>query len=329
MTREAKVGLLLGLVFIVAIAVVLRGVNQVGQDGVDETEQLLRDAGGKKSVEMIDLASEARKLSSEEPVVNAMNTGTSSVPPDYNTYDVKREEIIPVVNQEPGISSYRPESRQGSWDSEVRHEMEPPRLDNQPLKQKVVNPPSAKFKEELDRTEIPKIVQKQGESPDSLVDRLKKRIGHDSGSNDLIKNQKADSPTKTYVAVKGDDLSKIAIKIYGRVEGKRWVNIKRIYQANKGEMVSMDDLKIGQKLKIPSIPGMVAPKEQQRLSPGGNVHKTSGAVYVVKKGDRLWSIAEKKLGSGIRYKEIKLLNKDTFKKGDRLVPGMKLKLPVK
>ena len=37
MTKEAKIGLLLGLGFIVAIAVVLRDVHQVGQDGLEET----------------------------------------------------------------------------------------------------------------------------------------------------------------------------------------------------------------------------------------------------------------------------------------------------
>jgi LysM repeat protein len=56
---------------------------------------------------------------------------------------------------------------------------------------------------------------------------------------------------------------------------------------------------------------------------GGTVD-TAYETYVVVKGDSLWLIAQKKLGNGTRYKEIKTLNGLT---GDTIFAGQKLKLP--
>ena len=47
-------------------------------------------------------------------------------------------------------------------------------------------------------------------------------------------------------------------------------------------------------------------------------------TYTVVKGDTLWGIASKKLGSGTRYKEIKTLNGLS---SDTIYAGQKLKLP--
>ena len=49
-------------------------------------------------------------------------------------------------------------------------------------------------------------------------------------------------------------------------------------------------------------------------------------TYTVKKGDNLWRIAQKLLGSGNRHKEIKSLNN---LKSDKLQPGQVLKIPMK
>jgi LysM domain. len=47
-------------------------------------------------------------------------------------------------------------------------------------------------------------------------------------------------------------------------------------------------------------------------------------TYTVQKGDTLWRIAEKELGRGTRYPEIKKLNGLT---SDTIYPGQVLKLP--
>lgn len=49
-------------------------------------------------------------------------------------------------------------------------------------------------------------------------------------------------------------------------------------------------------------------------------------TYTVAKGDTLWAIAQKKLGSGARYTEIKALNGLA---SDTIRAGQKLKIPAK
>lgn len=56
----------------------------------------------------------------------------------------------------------------------------------------------------------------------------------------------ASPTTKTYVVVKGDSLSKIAKREYGRAEDWR-----RIYEANKDIIKNPDLIYPGQTLKIP------------------------------------------------------------------------------
>ena len=51
--------------------------------------------------------------------------------------------------------------------------------------------------------------------------------------------------------------------------------------------------------------------------------------YVVKSGDSLWKIAAKQLGNGSRHDEIAELNSDTLNGDDNLTVGMHLKLPTK
>ena len=50
--------------------------------------------------------------------------------------------------------------------------------------------------------------------------------------------------------------------------------------------------------------------------------------YTVQKGDTLWKIAAKELGSGHRWKYIYELNKKRIKNPDKLQAGMRLELPV-
>ena len=56
---------------------------------------------------------------------------------------------------------------------------------------------------------------------------------------------------------------------------------------------------------------------------------TSTRFYTVKDGDSLWSISADQLGNGIRYKEIAQLNKDVLPNEDDVRIGLKLKIPAK
>lgn len=51
-------------------------------------------------------------------------------------------------------------------------------------------------------------------------------------------------------------------------------------------------------------------------------------TYTVAKGDCIWNIAKKYLGSGSKWQEIYNLNKDKIKNANLIYPGQVLKMPV-
>lgn len=51
--------------------------------------------------------------------------------------------------------------------------------------------------------------------------------------------------------------------------------------------------------------------------------------HTVAKGDTLWKISERTLGSGARYKEIFEANKPMLKDPDKIYPGQVLRIPAK
>lgn len=74
--------------------------------------------------------------------------------------------------------------------------------------------------------------------------------------------------------------------------------------AQEEEKRRVDVISVGQKIKIP----------------GSGVR-----TYTVKSGDSLWAIAEKQLGDGSRYNEIKTMNGLT---SNTIYAGQTLKLPA-
>ena len=68
----------------------------------------------------------------------------------------------------------------------------------------------------------------------------------------------------------------------------------------------------------------MSPVRVSDLAPVSGSGATAYRVHTVAKGDTLWGIAVKYLGSGSRYKEIKTLNGLT---SDVIYSGQKLKIP--
>ena len=55
---------------------------------------------------------------------------------------------------------------------------------------------------------------------------------------------------------------------------------------------------------------------------------TTAMIYTVRKGDCLWTIAEKHLGDGTRWKEIYELNEDKIENPRLIYPDQELVLPA-
>ena len=67
---------------------------------------------------------------------------------------------------------------------------------------------------------------------------------------------------------------------------------------------------------------------RKHLSLGGRQTKQN-RWYVVQEGDSLWKIAAEQLGDGSRYKEISKLNANILDNEDSLVVGMRLRIPAR
>jgi nucleoid-associated protein YgaU len=145
-----------------------------------------------------------------------------------------------------------------------------------------------------------------------------------------------------YVVQKGQTLTDIAIDVFND-KSNAISNAKKIYELNKDILPSMDKIKVGQKLRIPSgasaaetQPGKHVSKLRQfadsmpdkvQFMSSKYVPEPKGQLYVVKKGDSLWTIAKQSLGNGSRYKEIVEMNKEVLGKNSKLSPGMAIVIP--
>ena len=141
-----------------------------------------------------------------------------------------------------------------------------------------------------------------------------------------------------YVVCKGDTLYRIASSVYGSKSGEV---VSAIYEANRAVMASPDELRIGQELVLPSIPGMDAPRaaasSPSRTDTPGRRPETdqpasTGTLatrwYQIKKNDRYVSIAREQLGEAGRWREIYELNKDMFPEPDKIRDGVSIRIPV-
>lgn len=166
------------------------------------------------------------------------------------------------------------------------------------------------------------------------------------------------TPSLEYVVAEGDTLGGIAKKLYGTEEGNKLTSITRIFEANRQILKSPNDITVGQKLTIPpveapvandkktesatSLPGEIfekavaigknllkgdEPSESPKAKPARQTRAAVVAPYVVQDGDSLSRIASKQLGDSSRYLEIAKLN--GLKDPDSLTVGTQLKMPVR
>jgi nucleoid-associated protein YgaU len=135
-------------------------------------------------------------------------------------------------------------------------------------------------------------------------------------------------PTSEYVVQKGDSLASIAQKNLG--SSSRWTEIQSL---NGG--IQPKALRVGTKLKLPitttakSTIEKSAPKPEPAATkkPAPATSEThSSTVYLVHAGDTLRTIAEKKLGSADRWKDIVAANPGLD--AHKLTVGKSLKLPA-
>lgn len=121
-----------------------------------------------------------------------------------------------------------------------------------------------------------------------------------------------------YVVERNDSLWKIAVKFYG--QGNSW---RKIYEDNKAVIGKPGRLYAGQRLMI-RLPGAAAAPQEDVAAA---TVATQESIYVVQKGDMLWSIADRVYGDGKLWTVIYAANRDVIKNPECIRTGQVLSIP--
>jgi nucleoid-associated protein YgaU len=116
---------------------------------------------------------------------------------------------------------------------------------------------------------------------------------------------------------KGETPYSLSVRYYGN--GKHY---REILEANPG--LNPTAIPVGKVIRIPHPSKVLGEAtEAPPETPADN-----SEIYVVQKGDSLWKIAVKTLGSGPAHRRIHQANLDVLgADGNRLSPGMRLRIP--
>jgi len=263
MTSDAKIGLLLGLVFIFVIAFVINGLPSLrppigkveattltGEDfEIGVTGRADKAFNLPDSVEQPRVGSntaqaaaqETKPVAQETPRVVPQTTGDEGVRSQYSLGG-----IADLIRGLTPIQKDRPDTISLGTPKPVA---EPPDAGSHPP---VAAVPQTKPEPKSEpRTESKPV---NATNPTKVADLI------ELPKPATAPSQPATIPGgKLYVVVAGDNLPAIAKKFYGPEEGNRLVNVNAIFQANQTILKSPSEVIVGQKLIIPPLPKPAAP----------------------------------------------------------------------
>ncbi|NLX14450.1 MAG: LysM peptidoglycan-binding domain-containing protein [Phycisphaerales bacterium] len=358
MTRETKIGLLVGLGFIVVFAVLLSNNNPAPPSEKSLVNLAQRTASetlplGQGTVELENTFARGRAEATINDVSGTLSSRSAEVVDQlvsaYELDDIIRLPVVDLLEQPTTVvRNTTLEAVTGSLLEEpalptvvdARVRMAPPI----PLSERTIPDPQPTEREPQPR-----------KSPD-----LTPETEGPSGTASL----------KEYVVQRGDTLWKIA---KGEYNSSKTAVVEHIVQANASIIKDKNTLVVGQKIVLPQLPSdLFEPVVSVNVSGSGDrlvrmddlLHGTSsgserrapldyklvetdgtkartdtGAVvadnsvkpayqeYVIQPRDTFTNIAERQLGSGKYWTEIKKLNPNVDP--TRMVPGTKIKLPSK
>jgi len=346
MTADAKVGLLLGLVFIVVIALVVNGLPD-----------FVQTAKSKGIVETSITTQTGTDLVIDPAVVDVAR---SLQPARTIRYTEPPAEVV-VLDGSPAASQEDSEPIAAAVDEKTDMVIVPPKPEVAVVETAAPKTPLQEQASAAAQKTVKQIEQAQ--QTESIQPAAKQVSG------------------QAHVVQKGETLAVIAKKYYGPEVGNKLATIDMLYEANKSTLESPEKVRIGQKLVIPNVKMPVAAPAQQKpaqdktlmerfkdmLEPAGKNDKPalefvktgkndapaavqtktadkkpalvkvappakpevngskSYVEYTVQDGDRLMKIAERTLGDSSRADEIAKLN--NLSNPNSLKVGTKLKIP--
>jgi nucleoid-associated protein YgaU len=308
MTSDAKIGLLLGLVFIFVIAFVINGLPRFRNttNGSELTTNMVSSYNdplgiGDKEREVQSLidwpAPEAQAPQPEaqpaQPVV------VERVKPD--AADVVAQNTVEVLKQTPDLVSHTPAPQPAAEPKIEIKRPKPPR------------PVSPKVYTVTDGDNLAKIAKKfygaeEGNKRTNIMRIFEANRGVLASPDEVgVGQHLLIPPTVTSRTVVSDNS---AAKTEDSADQNKTKGTLASVLFEKAESIGRKVLQADD-----------TPKEKPKPAPSRQ--------YVVRDGDYLWKIAARELGNGSRYKEIAKLNADVLDDETKLPIGTTLKLPAR
>jgi nucleoid-associated protein YgaU len=332
MTSDAKIGLLLGLIFIFIIAFILNGLPGLhGKGGANQVT----------AKDLTDLSSSATDVGPTQPAGVA-----SDMAPAAGTGNEDLRYKISLGGA--------PADKTG-----VVSGLAPAGGTPSPLCPTDANGASPKVAQDV-KDGVLDITSPEPAPKADLV----------AGVTGDVQSTAVDAPkANEYTIASGDSPAKIAVKAYGPKDGVKPANVSRIMSANN--IKDPTKLVVGKKLQIPALPTgpekltvtnpdsfskvgtgatssrstvksdartnpdlkpepKATTKSDAKTNPDVKPAPKGAKEYTVVSGDNLWKIAAKTLGDRSRYDDILKLNSGKLgKDGSKLSVGMKLQIPAK
>lgn len=315
MTSDAKIGLLLGLVFIFIIAFVINGLpglhhkddsnklttNMVGlqnsQPGLGANERKLALETAPPAVENAPVPSPEQPAGSADPRFTMALP--QPAPANADTAPVVVEQVSAPSQQNPSVSVVAA----------------PPAVSTSPA---ATGPakiaPSAKAQPAKPAAQV--YVVQDGDSLSSIAQKV---YGEQQGNKIAAVNAIFEANRKTLASI--DDLQVSQKLIIPALAGSASPTPATNNPLSGSDFTKVDS--VGKRNLTPT------PANTQKQTPPKQDAAKTGRIYVVKEGDSLWRIAADHLGDGNRYKEIVKLNSPILSSEDDIQVDMELKLPAK
>lgn len=260
MTKETKIGLLVGLAFIILFAIILSEKGPTHRNGATAPSFTVVDAGNKNAGPPSPAGQplkDAGKLPVDQlgPIVRGATKAFSPAPmkmQEEKVADAGKEDepieqlpdtLTALVKSRP--NQFEPANKTNTSETsktEIAKHDEPTHMT--PIKTEIAKVPEAKPESHED---LGTLVTEKHES--LVADKSSSKDTKAAESNTAAKEQ--NFPIKTeHLVQAGESLGKIAAKYYGRSTPAR---VDAIYQSNRDTLSSTASVKAGNKLRIPDL----------------------------------------------------------------------------
>ncbi len=327
MTSDAKIGLLLGLVFIFVIAFIINGLPNFGNHSQAEATPMLTFQDDKLG--LADSAQTAQEQLDWDSLLEEEDATLANLEPVASEPAAESTETVAAGDDQEVRGVYPLDSLMGGFARTIGDAVSR------------ISEASRSTTLQAEASEPAPVIEASTPEPTPQVAETRATEPETPAQRPATRTQ-----PRIYVVEEGDVLATVAKKAYGPEEGNRLVNVNRIFEANRMTMKSPDEIFVGQKLIIPPLPKTGAGADAtsalsgplfERVTDIGrrnleqiDLAKPQGRFYVVQDGDSLWKIAATQLGNGVRWEEIAKLNAEALKSKDgTLAIGMRLRLPAK